>query len=42
VAGARLCYLSPELLVSRLTEDMRSQIQTLVDTALSDRESIWG
>ena len=31
-----------ELLVSRLTEDMRSQIQTLVDAALSDRESIWG
>jgi 1-acyl-sn-glycerol-3-phosphate acyltransferase len=31
-----------ELLISRLTEDMRSQIQTLVDTALSDRESIWG
>jgi 1-acyl-sn-glycerol-3-phosphate acyltransferase len=30
-----------ELLVSRLTEDMRSQIQTLVDTALDDRESVW-
>ena len=31
-----------ELLVSRLTEEMRSRIQTLVDAALSDRESIWG
>jgi 1-acyl-sn-glycerol-3-phosphate acyltransferase len=31
-----------ELLVSRLTEDVRSQIQSLVDAALSDRESIWG
>jgi 1-acyl-sn-glycerol-3-phosphate acyltransferase len=31
-----------ELLVSRLTEETRSQIQALVDTALSDRESIWG
>jgi len=28
-----------ELLVSRLNEDVRSQLQTLVDTALSDRES---
>jgi 1-acyl-sn-glycerol-3-phosphate acyltransferase len=30
-----------ELLVSRLTEAARSQIQTLVEAALSDRESIW-
>ena len=30
-----------ELLVSRLTEDLRSQIQSLVDTALHNRESIW-
>jgi 1-acyl-sn-glycerol-3-phosphate acyltransferase len=30
-----------ELLVSRLTEDMRSRIQTLVDTGLRARESIW-
>jgi 1-acyl-sn-glycerol-3-phosphate acyltransferase len=30
-----------ELLVSRLTENLRSQIQSLVDTALHNRESIW-
>jgi 1-acyl-sn-glycerol-3-phosphate acyltransferase len=30
-----------ELLVSRLTEDMRSRIQALVDTALRARESVW-
>jgi len=30
-----------ELLVSRLTEDMRSRLQTLVDAALCERESIW-
>jgi 1-acyl-sn-glycerol-3-phosphate acyltransferase len=31
-----------ELLISRLTEELRSRIQTLVDTGLSDRESVWG
>ena len=31
-----------ELLISRLTEDLRAQIQTLVDTGLASRESIWG
>jgi len=31
-----------ELLISRLTEDLRSKIQTLVDTGLADRESVWG
>ena len=31
-----------ELLISRLTEDLRSQVQTLVDTGLADRESVWG
>ena len=30
-----------ELLISRLTEDLRSQVQELVDTGLSDRESVW-
>ena len=33
---------SDELLISRLTEDLRSQVQTLVDTGLADRESVWG
>jgi 1-acyl-sn-glycerol-3-phosphate acyltransferase len=33
---------SDELLVSRLTEELRAQIQSLVDIGLSDRESIWG
>ncbi len=32
---------SDELLISRLTEDMRSRIQGLVDTGLADRESVW-
>ncbi len=32
---------SDELLISRMTEELRSQIQTLVDTGLSDRQSIW-
>jgi 1-acyl-sn-glycerol-3-phosphate acyltransferase len=31
-----------ELLVSRLTEELRSQVQALVDVALADRESVWG
>lgn len=30
-----------ELLVARLTEELRTQIQSLVDVGLSDRESIW-
>jgi hypothetical protein len=30
-----------ELLISRLTEELRAQIQALVDAGLSDRESIW-
>ncbi len=33
---------SDELLVSRLTEELRSQIQSLVEIGLSDRESTWG
>jgi hypothetical protein len=32
---------SDELLISRLTEDLRSKIQSLVDVGLSDRESVW-
>jgi len=31
-----------ELLISRLTEDLRVQIQGLVDVALAERESVWG
>jgi 1-acyl-sn-glycerol-3-phosphate acyltransferase len=31
-----------ELLISRMTEELRSRIQTLLDTGLSDRESVWG
>jgi 1-acyl-sn-glycerol-3-phosphate acyltransferase len=30
-----------ELLVSRLTEELRARVQDLVDTALSDRDSVW-
>ena len=30
-----------ELLIARLTEELRTQIQGLVDIALADRESIW-
>jgi 1-acyl-sn-glycerol-3-phosphate acyltransferase len=33
---------SDELLISRVTEDLRGQIQNLVDTGLSDRQSVWG
>jgi 1-acyl-sn-glycerol-3-phosphate acyltransferase len=32
---------SDELLISRMNEELRSQIQSLVDTGLSDRQSIW-
>jgi 1-acyl-sn-glycerol-3-phosphate acyltransferase len=31
-----------ELLLSRLTEDLRAEIQALVDAGLHDRESVWG
>jgi len=31
-----------ELLIARLTEELRAKIQGLVDVALSDRESVWG
>jgi len=31
-----------ELLVARLTEELRSKIQSLVDLGLSDRETVWG
>ncbi len=31
-----------ELLISRLTEDLRIQIQKLVDVGLAERESVWG
>ena len=42
-----LGHLSPdaaadELLISRLTEDLRAQIQGLVDIGLAERESVWG
>jgi 1-acyl-sn-glycerol-3-phosphate acyltransferase len=42
----RFDHLDPEaakdeLLISRMTEELRGQIQTLVDTGLSDRQSIW-
>ncbi len=33
---------SDELLVSRLTEELRSEVQSLVDVALAERESVWG
>ena len=32
---------SDELLISRLTEELRSQVQSLVDVALAERESVW-
>ncbi len=31
-----------ELLVTRLTEDLRAEIQVLIDQGLRDRESVWG
>jgi 1-acyl-sn-glycerol-3-phosphate acyltransferase len=31
-----------ELLLSRLTEDLRAEIQALVDAGLRERESVWG
>jgi 1-acyl-sn-glycerol-3-phosphate acyltransferase len=42
-----LGHLSPdsaadELLISRLTEELRAQIQSLVDVGLAERESVWG
>jgi 1-acyl-sn-glycerol-3-phosphate acyltransferase len=30
-----------ELLISRINEDLRARIQSLVDTGLADRESVW-
>jgi 1-acyl-sn-glycerol-3-phosphate acyltransferase len=33
---------SDELLISRLTADLRGQIQSLVDEGLAQRESVWG
>jgi 1-acyl-sn-glycerol-3-phosphate acyltransferase len=33
---------SDELLISRLTADLRGRIQSLVDAGLADRESVWG
>jgi len=46
-APLRLDPLGPddardELLLSRLTEDLRASIQTLVDGALRERDSVWG
>jgi len=32
---------SDELLISRMNEDLRSKVQTLIDTGLSDRGSVW-
>jgi hypothetical protein len=45
--AASLGHLPPdssadELLISRLTEDLRAQIQSLVDIGLAERESVWG
>jgi len=42
-----LGHLAPEsaadeLLISRLTENLRTQIQSLVDVGLAERESVWG
>jgi 1-acyl-sn-glycerol-3-phosphate acyltransferase len=42
-----LGHLAPEsaadeLLISRLTENLRAQIQSLVDVGLAERESVWG
>ncbi len=42
-----LGHLAPEasadeLLISRLTEDLRAQIQGLVDIGLAERKSVWG
>ncbi len=34
--------VNDELLVSRLTEELRSRVQTLVDRGLQQRESVWG
>ncbi len=34
--------VNDELLIARLTEELRAMIQALVDRALSDRESVWG
>jgi 1-acyl-sn-glycerol-3-phosphate acyltransferase len=34
--------VNDELLVSRLTEELRSRVQTLVDRGLQLRESVWG
>jgi 1-acyl-sn-glycerol-3-phosphate acyltransferase len=31
-----------DLLVSRLTEELRARVQALVDVALAERESVWG
>ncbi len=33
--------VADELLVSRLTEELRSKVQSLVDVALAERESVW-
>jgi 1-acyl-sn-glycerol-3-phosphate acyltransferase len=46
-APLRLDRLGPddvhdELLLSRLTEDLRAGIQSLVDACLRERESVWG
>ena len=46
-APLRLERLGPddardELLLSRLTEELRAAIQGLVDAALAERESVWG
>ena len=30
-----------ELLISRMNEELRSEIQALIDTGLSDRGSVW-
>jgi 1-acyl-sn-glycerol-3-phosphate acyltransferase len=32
---------SDELLISRMNEELRSHVQTLIDTGLSDRSSVW-
>jgi 1-acyl-sn-glycerol-3-phosphate acyltransferase len=33
--------VSDELLISRMNEELRSHVQSLIDTGLSDRSSVW-
>jgi hypothetical protein len=42
LAGLGAAAARDELLLSRLTEDLRAEIQALVDAGLRERESVWG